>query len=230
MLGYESVNFLEGLGSIGIFAFLQFLTIIVAFFLRVLSIKCPCKWGQKTFSSSAVWSSTLTFVHGTFFEILVCVSISMSMVRFWDFYKSADHTSISISIVFLILLAAYLGFVAYFAVYKSHQMATLNQVEVQERHIKRSKVSTHKELIDQARFKGRSTIDLEHHQKFLSEQNLHRLELIEKGQKVNGQQFDLYKPLVDELRTDRCGALLSNSLINTRRLILLFMAMFVHDL
>ena len=73
-------------------------------------------------------------------------------------------------------------------------------------------------------------MDLERHQKFSSKQNLNRLELIKKGQKVNGRQFDKYLALIDELRTDKCGALLSNSLINMRRLIMLFMAMFAHYL
>ena len=81
-LGYDSVNFLEGLGSIAILAAIQLAIVLIALMLRICGEKCKCEWGEKIFSGSAVWISILTFIHVTFFEIVVCASIAMSMLPY----------------------------------------------------------------------------------------------------------------------------------------------------
>ena len=85
-LGYDSVNFLEGLGSIAISASVLILRIVISLMLKNCKGKCrPCKCCEKIFSGSAVWMSSLTFIRATFFEIVVSASISMSMLPFMDF-------------------------------------------------------------------------------------------------------------------------------------------------
>jgi len=83
-LGYDSVNFLEGLGSIAIFAAIQLAIVLISLMLKSCGRKCPCSCCEKIFSGSAVWISSLTFIHATFFEIVVSASISMSMLLFVD--------------------------------------------------------------------------------------------------------------------------------------------------
>ena len=84
-LGYDSVNFLEGLGSIAIFASILLLRVAISLLLKTSGRKCrACTCCEKIFSGSAVWISSLTFIHATFFEIVVCASISMRMLLFLD--------------------------------------------------------------------------------------------------------------------------------------------------
>ena len=84
-LGYDSVNFLEGLGSISILALLLLLKIVISLMLKSCKRNCrPCKCCEKIFSVSAVWMSALTFIRATFFEIVVSASISMSMLLYMD--------------------------------------------------------------------------------------------------------------------------------------------------
>ena len=73
-IGYDSVNFLVGLGSISVFAALQVAIILTA--LLACLIRCPCKWARETFSGQAVWAGSLAFIHGTFFEIMVTVAVA----------------------------------------------------------------------------------------------------------------------------------------------------------
>ena len=119
-IGYESVNFLLGLGSIAVFAAIQFCIIFIAIAIGVCRLKCPCKLGREYFSNNSVWSSSLTFFHGVFFENLVCISVSMSLLPFMgDFLNQSDKISIYIAFLFLGLLVAYLMFVTYFACFKA---------------------------------------------------------------------------------------------------------------
>ena len=147
-LGYESVNFLLGLGSIAVFAAIQFCVIFLALAIGVCRLKCPCKWGRNYFSPNRVWDSSLTFIHGVFFEILVCISVSMSLLPFMqDFLSGSDKISIGIAFFFMTLLVAYLMFVTYFACFKAKQIAEKHRAEVEERNLLRVDSSTHDNLI-----------------------------------------------------------------------------------
>ena len=95
--------------------------IIIAVAVRICRLRCPCKWGRNFFSQRNVWHSSLTFFHGVFFEILVCVSVSLSLIPFLteNFINNADRTSVGYALLFLALLIGYLLFVTYFACIKS---------------------------------------------------------------------------------------------------------------
>jgi len=84
-LGYDSVNFLKGIGSIAIFASILLLRVVISLMLKTCEGKCRrCSFCEQIFSGRAVWMSSLTFIHATFFEIVVSASISMRMLLFVD--------------------------------------------------------------------------------------------------------------------------------------------------
>ena len=89
-VGYDSVNFLLGLGSIAIFAALQIMIIMVALFVLGTRMRCPCKWGRKKFKSDNVRGTSITFIHGTFFEILVSCSVSNLMLQQYSNWEVPD--------------------------------------------------------------------------------------------------------------------------------------------
>ena len=131
MLGYESINFLEGLGSIFLFAGLQIVIILISSAMLVCRSNCPCRFLRKIFSAEVVWHSSLAFLHGTFFEISICACTSLSMLPHWNFLTKSDHLSIGSAILFLAILITYLGFFTYFALCKSRNLASLNRAEVE---------------------------------------------------------------------------------------------------
>ena len=82
-LGYDTVNFLEVIGSIAIIAAIQLLRVLISLMLKTCERKCRSwKCCEQIFSGSAVWMSSLTFINATFFEIVVCASIAMSMLPY----------------------------------------------------------------------------------------------------------------------------------------------------
>ena len=141
-----------GLGSIAVFAVLQLGLILVALGLKVCKVNCPCKWGRDNFSTSAVWNSSLTFVHGTFFEIIVCVSISMSMIPFFateDLFSDSDKISCVIALLFAAIMIAYILFISYFICVKQRKLVEHHVAEVEERNIERADSFYHESLIAQ---------------------------------------------------------------------------------
>lgn len=115
-LGYESINFVEGMGSIIIFAAWFLIQIIVS--LVALRLSCCCKRFKKCFALNKVASASLEFVDGTFFEIMVCVSVSMAMLEYKEFLNTADTVSVIFQFVFAAVLVAYLGFLSFFTACK----------------------------------------------------------------------------------------------------------------
>ena len=51
--------------------------------------------------------------------------------------------------------------------------------------------------------------------------------MIEEASRIDSRKFDKYEPLVEDLRLDKRSALLQSFLINVKRLVILYMAMFV---
>ena len=114
---------------------------LTALGLRICRVTCPCKSVQETLAVSAVFSSTLTFIHGTFFEIIVCVSVSMSMIPFLqrdNLLNDADRLSCAFAIFFGAIMAAYTSFVLYFLACKSRALADYHQSQVEEKNLDRA--------------------------------------------------------------------------------------------
>ena len=51
----------------------------------------------------------------TFFENLICISISMKMLEYYDVLNSADKMSVALQFIFLVAVLAFIGYVTYFA-------------------------------------------------------------------------------------------------------------------
>ena len=94
-LKYESINFLEGVGSIIIVVFaLIFRFILIPIFKRLNSCQCCQRIANKYFAIENVAQDSLGFIHGTFFELIVCSSISMAMLEFSDYFTTSDIVSV----------------------------------------------------------------------------------------------------------------------------------------
>ena len=154
-LGYDTVNFVVGLGSILIFALLQIATVMFAVMLIPCIARCPCKWFRKNFAFDPVWDNSLNFVHGTFFSIMVCMAVSKEMLPYWEEFVHVDRVSMVFALVFLIILCLYLLFGFYFVFYKSKQLAIKHRSETEEANIKKIDF-LHESLAFQRKFKGQA--------------------------------------------------------------------------
>lgn len=114
---------MEGLGSVFLFAAFQIIVVIIALGVLVSKQKCFPKCVKNPFSPKNAWSSSLTFIHATFFEILASASISMILVPYTEYLTPADMVSIYFSFFFTAVIALYLIFVAYFAIFKSGKVS-----------------------------------------------------------------------------------------------------------
>ena len=131
-LGYDTVQFLLGLGSITVFAAGQILTSVIALAIITCRLKLPFKWARRYFSAENTWANSLIFLHGTYFEIAVCVCISMSLVNFWDYLNSADKMSAYFAFMFLFFIVFYLIFAFYFAFCLSGNFALKHRAEIEK--------------------------------------------------------------------------------------------------
>ena len=117
------------MGSIMIFAFIQIFNIVVAIFLAMLKVTCCCTWGINTYSAAGASSHTLNFIHGVFFEVLICVSTSMGMMQYAEYFNDSDKWSVALQFVFMAFLVSYFLFVTYFTVFKTGDYVIKNHGE-----------------------------------------------------------------------------------------------------
>lgn len=81
-------------------------------------------WLQGKLVPGKVLGGNLTFIHGTFFEVLVCVSISMQMLSYSSFLNEADWISVYMSFFYAGILGSYIVFLMYFSCTKSRLWVT----------------------------------------------------------------------------------------------------------
>ena len=61
---------------------------------------------------------SLSFINGTFFEIMVIVSVSTRMMQYSDYFVKPDWVSFGLQFFFSFLLGVYILFVTYFSIFK----------------------------------------------------------------------------------------------------------------
>ena len=130
-LGYDSIIFLEGLGSIFIFAVIVFILLLITLLFKLINISCPCRWLKEKFNVAKVWLTTVRFIDGTFFEIVVCISISLNFIPFTeegDLLNDTDEFSINSAYIFALAIFAYVVFFVYFQLCKAKQMVEIRKV------------------------------------------------------------------------------------------------------
>ena len=103
------------MGSIFVFAFLEIVFLLTSAVWQRLRHTCCRSKFQGKFLVAKQAQNGLTFVHGTFFEILLCVSVVVAMLPYWEWLNSADRISIYVACFFALILAGYQLFVLYFA-------------------------------------------------------------------------------------------------------------------
>ena len=118
-LGYESLNFLEGLGSISVMIVLGIIFVIVITVLRVSKLIAISKPIQ-------LFHKALTFVQGTFFEILLCASIGMKMFTMLEYLNEADKVAICCQMVCAFVLLSFVAFVFYFTLVEVPKIVVQN--------------------------------------------------------------------------------------------------------
>ena len=127
-VGYDSVNFLDGMGSIYIFAIIQIVYIILAIILGCIKVAC-IQWFYKKLDLGQIHVSSLGFIHGCFFEVLICVSISMYMLDFYDYLNPHDQYCVFLQFLFSAILIAYLSYVLYFTIFKAGALAKKTELQ-----------------------------------------------------------------------------------------------------
>ena len=118
-VGYGSVNFFENMGSIFVFAFIQIVLILSSLVWHRLRKFCCHARYQGKFLVANQAQNGLIFIHGTFFEILLCVSVVVAMLPYWEWLNGADRFSLYVAGFFALILASYLLFVLFFAITKA---------------------------------------------------------------------------------------------------------------
>ena len=117
-LEYETVNFIEGLGSIMIFFWMGAVFLIIVLINKVLNKmtgrRCCFKWFQNIFSPIHAWYSSLDFLQGIFFEVMICLSIGFRMIEYREYLNSADYISIYNQSVVLLIMIFFISLIMYF--------------------------------------------------------------------------------------------------------------------
>lgn len=102
-LGYETVNFMEGMGSIILFLWIGLIYLTIVAIVALVRRKTACKFKPSWFRTMRAVDRTLGFLQGTFFETMVCTSVSMRSFEYFQYLNAADKFSIANHIGFLLV-------------------------------------------------------------------------------------------------------------------------------
>ena len=123
-LGYESLNFLEGMGSISILILVGLAYILLMIVLRAFKCNQKCKTIDKISAPLGLFHKALNFIQGTFFEIILCTSVGMKMVSMLEYLNGSDKVAIACQIVAAFILMCFVIFVLYFTLVEGPRMVS----------------------------------------------------------------------------------------------------------
>ena len=113
-LGYESLNFLENMGSISIMILVGFVFILTMAIMRLLRCDLRSKTIQSLSAPMRLFHKALGFVQGTFFEIILCASVGMKMFSLLEYLNGTDKAAIGFQMVATLILLSFIVFMIYF--------------------------------------------------------------------------------------------------------------------
>ena len=125
LLGYETSNFIEGMGSIMLFFWAWFIYIILVALISCKRRRLQLKQKHKYFDAMKAWDSCLNFLQGTFFEAMVCVSVSMKQFAIFDFLNSSDKFSMVNHLLVTIIMVLFVGLITFFTLFRLPKLAEL---------------------------------------------------------------------------------------------------------
>jgi len=222
-LGYGSVNFVDGMGSIIIFAGITIFQLVLSVLLNGLRHCTGRNFLPGRLLLPSILGGSLGFIHGVFFEVLVCVSISVKMLEYGEFLNDSDWVSLYLAAFFGLILLIYIAFLVYFSCVSKKMVDKAQGTKNEEKQEMRRSVQ--KELIRQ-----RTINNPERKEEVRKVMKLIRMDsvaLTEKASKIDEAQFEKFAPLVENMRPDSLLATFNNTFITVRRLLMLYMAMFI---
>ena len=132
-MNYETINFIEGLGSINVYLWLGTIYLIFILLLRLLKCKCTCR-KKKYFRPMSAWYKSLGLLSGTFYEVMVSLSISMKIFEIWQYTNSSDKLSIAQQLIVLLVMAGYVGLLTYFTFLRIPKVVAMHQVKARKKN------------------------------------------------------------------------------------------------
>ena len=137
LLKYETINFLEGMGSIQICIWLGCLFIIIVLaiaYLRKYKGCCADSKIGKYFNLLKAWYITLGFLQGTFFEVMICLSVSMRIFTIYEYLNAADKFNIANQLFVSIIMLLFILLISYFTLFRMSKLRALNILNKMENH------------------------------------------------------------------------------------------------
>ena len=80
------------------------------------------------------WEGTIVFLQGTFFELMVSLTISMTMFELWEFLTFGDKISVVNQMVVAVIMIAFILFITYFTIFKTKKLIMVKNVKEFEKN------------------------------------------------------------------------------------------------
>ena len=113
-LGYESLNFLENMGSISILILVGLVFILTMATMRLFKCNLLSKTIQNLSAPMRLFHKALGFIQGTFFEIILFASVGMKILSLLEYLNGSDKVAIGFQMVAALILLCFIAFVIYF--------------------------------------------------------------------------------------------------------------------
>ena len=94
-------------------------------------------------------------MHSTFLEILISATISMGMLKHWEWLQNQDHFSMYCMFFFSTLLASYVLFLLYFGICKARKLAARSAAARDNRFLTKLE-KMHSNILEQIDIKGKN--------------------------------------------------------------------------
>ena len=237
-LSYESINFIEGMGSLIIFVWVAIVLSVFQLAGYVLSCHTKSKCCSKLIRPRKFCTLMIGMTTGIMFTALICISISMRLLQFWPFLNRMDFLSIAFQMLVVAVLVCYIVMLVYFSfviapyIVKKSQIEQLTQNKDVLRQLRddfKVQYKKRKEVLRQNILMSKMA-SLEANSLILSRHKRHQEQTESlKESKEKERNTEIYAPFMSNVRHSSIMCFMWSLILNLRRMSTLYLAMFMPD-
>ena len=117
-LDFQSINFMESMGSISLWIWIGILYAFFVLVLRACHVNLRNKKLRKLVSPMSLAHLTIKFMLGTLYEIMISASIGVAIFELHEYWNTADKINVAFQIFVSLMVLIFICFIGFFTICK----------------------------------------------------------------------------------------------------------------
>ena len=124
-LDYESINFMESMGSISLWIWIGLIFALAVLILYISKVNLRSNMVKSFFLPMSLAHISIRFMQATLYEIMISASIGVRIFKLHEYWNTADKVCVGFQLLVSSMAIMFICFVLYFTIFKIRKIQVL---------------------------------------------------------------------------------------------------------